>query len=95
MTTDICCQLCEEVWFQSLPQAVRDKQKVMLMDTGGGSLVHMSPEWTQWAFWRSTRPKHLHSYLTKAFMPCDQEFHRRVAKGWGEWRVRNEEILKC
>ena len=65
-----------------------DASKVLIMDTGGGSGLHVSPEITLLCMQHNIRPWVLPSYTAKALMALDQTPHGQCESEWATQRRR-------
>ena len=79
-------QMLRETWLKRLTPADQKAKKVLLLDTGGGAMPHVSL-----SMWRLCQeyeiyPFYLASNTTHAMMPLDQQIHRECQSCWSRLR---------
>ena len=63
-----------------------DKAIVLLLDSGGGSWVHLSGAFLRTCLQANVKPFYLPAWTTKALMPCDMNIHETMARVWREFK---------
>ena len=63
-----------------------DKPLVLLLDSGGGSWVHLSGAFLRTCLQANVKPFFLPAWTTKAMMPCDMNIHETMARLWREFK---------
>ena len=64
----------------------RDKELILLLDSGGGSLLHLSPDFTLACFSKKIRPLFFPPYSTSALCPADQAPNAQAELLWDKKR---------
>ena len=57
---------------------------ILLLDSGGGSFLHLSPSFLLVCLRWNIKPYYLLAYTTKALMPLDMHCHSTMARIWSE-----------
>ena len=82
------------IWCRHVREAVPacDREIVLLLDSGGGGMIHMSSEIALLSEKYGVRPFWLLPYLTKAVMPLDQKPNREYERRWSQIRTRSADM---
>jgi hypothetical protein len=87
-TTQIFAKFLKEAWLDHLSPEQLQSPKVLILDSGGGALLHLSPRiyklFKEFQVW----PYYLASYCTKALMPLDQVVHSECQRLWTKFRLK-------
>ena len=64
----------------------KEQPVVVILDSGGGSFLHLSPKLLKVALDFNLRPFYLPAWTTKALMPLDKGMHSTMARVWKQFR---------
>ena len=90
MTGELFCQFCIrwERWVRESLDIPRPTELLLLLDSGGGSLIHLTPEFTIFCDAASVRPFFFPPYATAACCPLDQAPNMVCELRWDELRSK-------
>ena len=80
-------QLLRATWLERLSAADQKAKKVLLLDTGGGQMPHVSISMWRLCVEYEVYPFYLASNTTHAMMPLDQQIHRQCQATWSRLRA--------
>jgi hypothetical protein len=87
VTTDIFLKFLKETWLDRISEDDRRAWKVLILDSGGGGLLHLSLDLYRFFEHYRVRAYFLSAYCTKAFMPLDQTVHQQAKQRWTKHRL--------
>ncbi|CAE7239768.1 unnamed protein product [Symbiodinium natans] len=73
-------------WVRTEPQV--DEALVLVLDSGGGSHIHLSPTFTMACVAKNIRPLFLPPYTTNAVCPADQDPSAEAELRWEALRPK-------
>ena len=79
-------------WLRTTHDMKATEPVVLIIDSGGGSLIHLSTDFTMLCWARNLRPFVLPPYVTSALMPNDQQPNALAEKRWQKVRAEGKEL---
>ena len=82
ITVDLFLQFLHDAFVAQMPPHLQKAYKILILDSGGGALLHISVKICKFFVRWNIYPYYLKPYCTAALMSLDQRMHAMVQSGW-------------